>query len=511
MNIPSSPSFQKKDGSPLPDKVCLIIPPSGFLMDERVFMTLGILKVAAVLKESGVEVSVIDLSGFENFLDIIRDYASRNRDVHHFGITTTTPQLPPAVKIAGVLREVRPDVKIILGGPHVTLVSAALKKEKLIGRVGRATAAMNQLTEIFDVIVAGDGEHAIKIALEEKPPKIVDADQVNSRLFLTNSDLTNSPWPARELVDIDSYHYSIDGVRAITLIGQLGCPFGCGFCGGRDSPAFRRIRMRTLEDIVDEMVFLYETYGFRGFMLYDDELNVNTEMPRLMRLITEAQKARNVVWHLRGFVKSQLFDDEQAAAMYAAGFRWMLVGFESGSEKILKAINKKATRAQNTRCMEIARRHGLKVKALMSIGHPGESKETIQETRSWLLETKPDDFDVTIITAYPGTPYYDQAIPHPDKAGVWVYTPEQVRDLRLYQLEIDFAEVAEYYKGDPDNYRAFVYTDTLSPEDIVAERNRLEKEVREILGIPYNKATPGMRYEHSMGQGFPGHILRTTK
>jgi hypothetical protein len=65
-----------------------------------------------------------------------------------------------------------------------------------------------------------------------------------------------------------------------------------------------------------------------------------------------------------GVIKAELFTDEQAGAMYAAGFRWILVGFESGSSRILENINNKATRAENTRYVEIAQRHGLKVKAL---------------------------------------------------------------------------------------------------------------------------------------------------
>lgn len=503
-------SFQRKDSQYLPEKMCLIIPPSIFLLDERVFMNLGILKVAAVLEHAGVKVEVLDLSGFTNFLDIIAEYAAQKTDVYHFGLTATTPQLPAAVKITGVIRKVRPQVKIILGGPHVTLVSAAFKKESVLGRKGRAVKAMSQLTEMFDVVVAGDGEEAIFVALEEKAPKIVDADEVKSPLFLTDKRLTELPWPARHLVDVDSYHYTIDGVPAISLIAQLGCPFGCGFCGGREAASFRRIRMRTSEDIVAEMIHLHKKYGFNGFMLYDDELNVNTKMIELMNLITKAQQDLGVEWRLRGFIKSQLFTDEQANVMYKAGFRWILVGFESGSEEILTAINKKATRAENTRCMEIAKRHGLKVKALMSIGHPGESRETIEATEEWLVEVKPHDFDVSIITCYAGTPNYDQAVPHPEKEGIWIYTYLPTGK-RLYQREVNFSVVADYYKGDPDGgYQAFVYTDYLTSEEIVNERNRVENDVRHILGIPFNKGVPAMRYEHSMGQGFPGNILRTT-
>jgi radical SAM superfamily enzyme YgiQ (UPF0313 family) len=194
--------------------------------------------------------------------------------------------------------------------------------------------------------------------------------------------------------------------------------------------------------------------------------------------------------------------------MVRAGFRWILVGFESGSPRILENIEKKATVEQNSRCMEIARRHGLKVKALMSIGHPGESKQTIRETKEWLLKEKPDDFDVTIITTYPGTPYYDRAVE--TGPGVWTYTYPKNGD-KLHSFELDYTITADYYKGDPDGgYKAYVFTDYLSADDLVKERDAVEKEVRSTLGIPFNQSKAAQRYEHSMGANgkMPSHILR---
>lgn len=473
-------------------------------------MSLGILKVAAVLRDRGYHVELLDLSGISNFLQFIHDYVMDRIDVFYFGITSTTPQFPATVKIAETLRDLRKGSRIILGGPHITLVNAAHKKEVLVGRSARATSAMEQAKRIFDVLVAGDGEEAIFLALQDNPPNLIDADDKKSPMFLTDERLTELPWPARELIDVDSYRYHIEGVRATSLIAQLGCPFGCGFCGGRESPMLRKIRTRTSENVVAEMVYLHKTYGFNAFMMYDDELNVNPDMVELMNLIAEAQNNLGVEWKLRGFIKSQLLTDEQAQVMYRAGFRWILVGFESGSEEILTAINKRATRLENTRCMEIARRNGLKVKALMSIGHPGESHQTIEATRSWLLEVKPNDFDVAVITCYPGTPYYDQAIQHPVESGVWIYTYRPT-GAKLYQMEVDFTRVADYYKGDPNGgYKAHVCTDHLTSGQLVSERDLLERDVREILQIPFNPSAQTVRYEHSMGQGFPTNILRTT-
>ncbi len=491
--------------------ICLIIPPSIFLLDERVFMTLGILKIAATLERAGVPVEVLDLSGVKNFLEVVADYARERSSVSIFGLTATTPQLPAVTEITCVLRKVKPKAKVILGGPHITLVSAAYKRELKSGVEGRAVRAMRQAESMFDVLVAGDGEEAIFEAVTDGAPKLIDADNPKSSLFLTNTGLEELPFPARDLVDVGSYHYHIDGVPALSLIAQLGCPFGCGFCGGRESPMLRRVRTRTSQSIVDEMVHMHRSYGVNGFMLYDDELNVNKEVVSLMNLIARTQRDLGVEWRLRGFIKAELFTAEQAESMYQAGFRWILTGFESGSPEILTAINKRANRDDNTRCIEIAHSHGLKVKALMSMGHPGETEKTVMDTLDWLLLVKPDDFDLTIITCYPGTPYYDQAVPHPTLPHVWVYTYPKT-GATLSQIEVDYTVTADYYKGDPNGgYKAYVFTEALTPDQLVSLRDMVEREVRARLSIPFNPAAPAMLYEHSMGQtGIPPSILKSS-
>jgi len=476
-------------------------------------MNLGILRIAAVLEKEGYPLEVLDLSGIQNYEEVMRVHA-QSSPATLFGLTATSPQMPAATNITRVIRQVRPDAKIILGGPHITLVNTAYKREKKLGIHGRAAVAFQKLAETFDLLVAGDGEEAIFHAIKNNAPKCIDADDPKSPLFLNNARLNELPLPARHLVDVNSYHYQIEGVRALSMIAQLGCPFACGFCGGRESPMLRRIRMRSTENVVAEMVHLYKNYDTRGFMLYDDELNVNTKMIELMRAIKSAQQGFGVEFRLRGFIKAQLFTEAQADAMYQAGFRWILTGFESGSPRILQNINKRATREENTRCIRIAKKHGLKVKALMSVGHPGETRETIMETHQWLLQTQPDDLDVTIITTYPGTPYYDYAVRHPEKPDVWVYTYPETGD-QLYAYEVDYTQVADYYKGNPQGgYRSFVYTDSLSSENLIELRDFVERDIRKQLNIPFNPSGTAIRYEHSMGQfggRLPDYILRSKK
>ena len=488
------------------ERICLIIPPSVFLLDDRVFMSLGILKVAAVLESSNRRVEILDLAGIENFAEVVRDYLVSS-NISIFGITATTPQMPAVTKVVDVIRKTRLFAKIILGGPHATLINAARKNEQTKGVDGRAAKSFQDLKEMFDVIVSGDGEEAIFEALKPDAPKLIDADDIKSNLFLDNSKLDASPFPARHLIDVNSYHYGIDGEKALSLIAQLGCPYSCGFCGGRNSPSFRKIRVRSAGRITEEMELLYKMYSIKGYMFYDDELNISPSVfVELMKAIIRLQERLEVQFKLRGFIRANLFNEEQAELMYQAGFQWLLVGFESGSSKILKAMNKRVTREQNTRCLEIAKQRGLKVKALMSIGHPGESDETLAETHRWLLGVKPDDFDVTIITVYPGTPYYDEAVPHPAKKGIWIYSHENER---LYSEEIDYRLVADYYKGNPDGgYKSYVFTDHLTAEEIVRWRDLIERDVRHKLKIPFNPNLPAKSYEHTMGAGLPQYILK---
>jgi anaerobic magnesium-protoporphyrin IX monomethyl ester cyclase len=486
--------------------LCFIIPPSPFLLDERVFPSLGVLRVAAVCERAGHPVDVLDLSGIENYADALEAYLSTAR-ASCFGVSATTPQMPAAAMILRTIRRLRPDARTILGGPHVTLVHAALREEEARGAWGKTAVALETIRELADVAVAGDGEEAIFLALDADAPPSIDADVPNSPLFLSGKRLDDLPFPARHLIDLDSYRYWIDGNRATSIIAQLGCPFGCSFCGGRSSPSLRRVRLRSTASILEEIESIHRTYGHRGFMFFDDELNVNRRMVELMEGIATLAGRLGTEFSLRGFVKSELLDDVQAKAMFQAGFRWILAGFESGSPRILKNMNKRASWEENSRCVEIAHRHGLKVKALMSIGHPGDSAETIEATRKWLIEARPDDIDVTIITPYPGSPYYNRAEPDPARPGIWVYTCKGTSD-RLYVEEIDYSRTANYYKGDPaGGYRSYVFTDHLTAEDIVRLRDEVERGVRQELGIPFPPAACKVHFEHSMGQSGPVLVL----
>lgn len=480
----------------LKERIALVIPPSPFLANERVFPSLGILKVASVLEKEGHPVDVLDLSGVSNYEDVVRTYLKKS-ETGKIGITATTPQFPQAVNIASLIGGF--GKKSILGGPHATMVNSARKRGE------RGAKAYEQMIERFDTVIAGDGEMAIFKAIKEDG--LIDVDDANSPMFMKKETLDQYPFPARHLIDLDSYHYEIDDQKAQSVISQLGCPFGCGFCGGRNTPSFRIARTRSIKNIITEIDGLVNL-GYEGIMFYDDELNVDNEHLRcLLEALIKYQEKRRVRLLFRGFVRTDLFDQDQADLMYRAGFRMILSGIESGNDRILRTMNKRTTVKKNTLWVETCHNAGLRVKALMSLGHPGESTKTILDSLAWVIENKPDDVDWTIITQYPGSPYFDESVRY---KKAWAYT-EPRTGLVLYSQNIDYSEKAGYYKGVPGDYTSYVWTDSLSPKDLVRLRDYCDNISRASLGLGRIKSIEAQQFEHSMGQGLAKNILRSTE
>lgn len=479
--------------------ITFIIPPSPFLADERVFMSLGILQVVAVVKNLGYDARVVDLSGIKNYLTVIEQVMVSLPVPSIFAITSTTPQFPAVCEITRKLRSV--GHRVILGGPHPTMVLSAHKR-----KLARARRHAEAVLSSSDVVVAGDGQLTIDLAIrlaKEGHSQVIDADDPKSGFFMSHQQFNDSPWPSRESIDVSSYHYEILGKSSSSIVGQLGCPMACNFCSGRNTPTFRRIRLRSAANVISEIEHLVTTYGFEGVMFYDDELNINTAFVSMMQALIDLQDKLGKSLAFRGFVKAELFTDAQAQLMAKAGFKTLLSGFESGSPRILENINKKATQDDNTRCLDRARKYGIHMKALMSLGHPGESEDTVSQTQDWLLKVKPDEFDLTIITELPGSPYFDKSVEI--TPGVWTYTADNGDTLHSY--DIDYSTTMDYYKGIPGEYISFVFTDALSPEKLVAARENMDAEVRSALNLPSVTSLPARSYDHSMG-AIPPFILK---
>jgi anaerobic magnesium-protoporphyrin IX monomethyl ester cyclase len=446
-------------------RIGLIIPASPYLKDEKVMPPLGVLKLASFLENNGIDVQILDFAGIIDWRSILID-SLKNFD--YIGITALTPQLPNIIQICKFIREYYPHIKIIIGGPHVTLSYSSIRSGS-----DRAKKAFDYIYNLVDHIIIGYGEYALLNILNGKiSNKLIDTD-LNLDTRLTNERYEDSPFPARHLIDINSYHFKMENEKATNLISQLGCPYDCNFCGGRELKQYKLVRNRSGESVISEIDYLVKTYNYKGFVFYDDEVNVNNKkFLILLEKLIQYQKDNKLKLSFRGSSRANLITKEQTELMLQAGFREVAIGFESGSERMLKNMNKRISVDQNSHALAISREAGLKVKAYMSIGHPGESKDTIEETRKWLLKVKPDTTDVTIITPYPGCDYFDKSI---FDGTEWIYTAPDTLD-KLYGIDYDFIVHSYFYKSKTEDYVSYVHTDYLTENDLVYYRNYLEKD-----------------------------------
>lgn len=428
-------------------EVAIIIPNTPFLINEKVFPNIGALRVATQLKEEGHSVEVLDFSGKTS--DYILPYAN---DFEYFGFSSTTPQFPYTMNIYNKLKQKNPNAKTILGGPH----ASALYKLKM---KGKKDININDL-EVFDTIFAGEGEDT----------EYIFTPGWQKGKLIKNIDDTLIP--DRDLIDIASYHYNLFGKDTTTIMTQRGCPYQCAFCSGRDIEMYNRTRMHSVDRVMKEMDELNKKYGHTSFMWYDDELNLN--MNRLEQLCSELSK-RN--YQHRGFIRSNniVKYPESVNWLKDAGFVKLCAGVESGSDRMLKNINKMTTSEMNSQARKIIGDVGIHYEAFMLVGHPDETFEDIKLTRKWLIDNKPDDFDLNIIAPYPGSKMYDDSVPTKKfKNYKYCYNG-------MYFNKPRYSNVDSFYKGVQREGASKVRTNELTYEQLLDSRYKVEKEVREYI------------------------------
>jgi len=228
-------------------KIILVNPPSPFLIDDAVFPSLGLLYISSYLKENGFnDIELIDLNGKHEFPDKLEG------DV--IGFYSNTPQFSKVVEICKRMKNINQNKKCVyvIGGPHVS---------------GRPEDSF----EDFDVAVVGEGEQAMLDIVD----KVSRGEQLGTKVVSKEvfEDINMIPFPDRELIDIKGYHYFIEGQLTTTLITSRGCPFGCVFCA--NNVWGKKIRMRSAENIFDEVSMLIDKYGYRSFMFFDDTMTLN--------------------------------------------------------------------------------------------------------------------------------------------------------------------------------------------------------------------------------------------
>lgn len=297
------------------------------------------------------------------------------------GITSMTPQLQGTVELARFIKKnINEDIKIFLGGPHISA----------------DTDFICRYSNLFDYAITGEGEKTFleslnKLMRGEQIPKMQESEVI--------IDLDTIPFPDKTLINRyrDSKHES--------MIFSRGCPYDCYYCS---RPAIsKKIRYRTVANMVEEIKQVYKFCNGR-IDFQDDTFTLNRK--RVLELCEEIQKTSlKLEWQCN--TRIDLVDDEILHNMKKAGCSLIHFGIESGNEQIRKNQIHKGnfTNEDIAYVFNLCRKYGIKIAGYFMIGHPGESRKELLETRDFILKSGIDMMGLSIPTPFPGSRLYEIA------------------------------------------------------------------------------------------------------
>jgi len=374
-------------------KIQLIHPPHPAALEDRLDAPLGLLYVAASLRQADHHVAITDLSGIPR-----NDWKIPEADI--YGITSFLPTMGISADIARLCKERNPEAKIIGGGMNFTsLVEMGLDQ---------------YIPEEFDSIIVGAGELAVLDLVADMP-------NIKHRYSHPIGNLDSLADPDYSMVDLQSYKRKIDGHLMVSVLTSRGCPMRCSFCVV--NVLYRTAKFRSPKAVAKEIRGIIDKYGFRSFNFMDDTFFI--DKPRTHRLL-ELLEPLKINFRCHGRVGFDTKDDY--VRLKKAGCKQICWGIESGSQFILDQMNKHATVTQGKQAIAWAKELGILDRIFLIVGLPGESEKTLDDTRRFIEEVDPSQYFVSTFQPYPGTDVWRE----PGKYGVTKIYRNFSRYIQIY-------------------------------------------------------------------------------
>jgi radical SAM superfamily enzyme YgiQ (UPF0313 family) len=405
-------------------KVLLIYPPvikqlptiniSAFDKSIGSYPPLGLLYVATYMKaHTDYEVEVLDCFVDSLSFDEIRNEI-KERAPDLIGIEAMTHFLVDVIEIAEISKQLFPDVKVVVGGPHASIYPVTTVKNRYVDYTvkGEGEVCFTQLAEaIFENSTEEEIFKIPGVATKLHVSKELKNDSVTT---LAISDLNTIPYPDRTLVDHSKYSSIFaDKGTFTTLMTSRGCPFKCIYCD-RLGIEFRPVTSENFLKEVKEAVDM----GLSNFFIHDDTFTVNKQRVRDIcnALISEKVKIK---WEARSRV--DCVDYELLKLMKQAGMSRMSFGVESGNEKVLATLKKGIRLSRVEEVFKWCKELRITAFADFMIGSPGEGIKEIDDSIRFIRKIKPDYVQFSITCPYPATELYQQALDRKIiKSDVWL-------------------------------------------------------------------------------------------
>lgn len=262
-----------------------------------------------------------------------------------------------------------------------------------------------------EVIAAIEGKSAVERAeIRGIAYRDDDGQVVRTPPRAVISKLDDLPFPAWDLVDRDAYRalwVEHHGYYSMNLVTTRGCPFHCNWCA---KPIWgQRYNVRSPENVVEEMAWLKERFQPDSIWFMDDIMGIQD---RWIEEFADQLDARGLRIPFKSLNRVDLLlRGKTIPALARAGAQIVWVGAESGSQKILDAMEKGTQVTQIYEATRQLHAHGVKVAFFLQFGYPGETREDIELTLQMVRDLMPDDIGISVSYPLPGTKFYE-AVKH---------------------------------------------------------------------------------------------------
>jgi anaerobic magnesium-protoporphyrin IX monomethyl ester cyclase len=366
---------------------------------------LGLCCLAAVTRKKGFETRILDAPAhcftIKNTVEEILRFNPR-----YLGLTAATVSIHNAGKVAQLVKSRNKNIKILIGGSHLTSV---------------AEKTMNIFSG-FDIGVVGEGEITIIELLEtlDGSNNNYDLTQIDGLIFRQDGklqvnaprkyieDLDSLPKPTWDLLPELKKHYRPSILRgyylpATGIVTSRGCTGKCTFC---DRSMFgSKLRANSAERVVEIMEELHLKYGMKEIFIFDDNIMLfRQRLEKICALLIE--KRMKLKWSC--FARIDFAYPDGLKMMKEAGCHLVAYGIESGNQEMLNFLQKNITLEKVRKVIRWTKQAGLIAEGLFMMGVPRETNKTMETTINFAKSNPLDDIAVTIFTPLPGSKLYKE-------------------------------------------------------------------------------------------------------
>ena len=367
---------------------------------------LGLGYLATALRREGHDVVILDCVKERFTFEMFEKYIYQN-NFELIGITVYSSALKQVKRSLEIIKKAKTETITVVGGAHP---SAAPRHT--LSFLKEADFCFRGEGEIGFPLFVKCLENGERDRFQDVPGLVWREGKkiiCNEPIYYQNID--DFDFPAWDLIRIDEYGQAGSIVQKgwVYIITSRGCPHHCTFCSAHII-AGRKMRYRSIDNIIHEIKDLYSKYGIRKFSILDENFTLNIRRAKefCQRILKEDVKFE---FMLPNGVRLDTLTEDLLKLMKRAGFsKSLAVGIESGSERILKMIKKNLTKEKVKEKIELLNRMAFQPIGYFILGFPTETREEMQETIDFAMSLKLYRAAFTPLLPLPGTEIFEALV-----------------------------------------------------------------------------------------------------